>query len=475
MRSSVSATLRRARHSGRDAMALPARLTIVGLGPGALDALTLAARAALGEGPVLLRTRQHPIVSFFAESRSWDSCDDLYERATSFSELYAEIARRVLSRARAGPLVYAVPGHPLVGEATVRQLLSDAPLHGIEIAIIPGLSFIDAVLPILRIDPLADQLQIVDALELVSCLEGGPFAAGRLPLSPLRPALIGQVYDRLVASQAKLVLSRIYPEDVQVTVVRNAGNADVAVQGLPLYELDRYPYDAATTIFLPAIDVLDARVTEALQQVVARLRSPTGCPWDREQTHHSLRRYLLEETYEALDAIEEDDDEALREELGDVLLQVIMHAQIAEERGAFVYEDIVSSVIEKLVRRHPHVFGQARAESANAVLARWEEIKAAERGERARTKPLYPRTMPALVRAQQLLARLSRTRPIYYADLRERIVRQLTEGQEKRVLASLVHAVIQASEAGIDAESVLRRWTFELEEELLTENEAHQA
>ncbi|WP_448574796.1 MazG family protein [Thermomicrobium sp.] len=456
-------------------MALPARLTIVGLGPGALDALTLAARAALGEGPVLLRTRQHPIVSFFAESRSWDSCDDLYERATSFSELYAEIARRVLSRARAGPLVYAVPGHPLVGEATVRQLLSDAPLHGIEIAIIPGLSFIDAVLPILRIDPLADQLQIVDALELVSCLEGGPFAAGRLPLSPLRPALIGQVYDRLVASQAKLVLSRIYPEDVQVTVVRNAGNADVAVQGLPLYELDRYPYDAATTIFLPAIDVLDARVTEALQQVVARLRSPTGCPWDREQTHHSLRRYLLEETYEALDAIEEDDDEALREELGDVLLQVIMHAQIAEERGAFVYEDIVSSVIEKLVRRHPHVFGQARAESANAVLARWEEIKAAERGERARTKPLYPRTMPALVRAQQLLARLSRTRPIYYADLRERIVRQLTEGQEKRVLASLVHAVIQASEAGIDAESVLRRWTFELEEELLTENEAHQA
>jgi len=455
-------------------MALPARLTIVGLGPGPLDALTLAARAALGEGPVLLRTRQHPIVNFFAESRSWDSCDDLYQSATSFTELYAEIARRVLSQARTAPLVYAVPGHPLVGEATVRQLLTDAPLHGIEIAIIPGLSFIDAVLPILRLDPLADQIQIVDALELVSCLESSPFAAGRLPLSPLRPALIGQMYDRHVASQAKLVLSRIYPEDVQVTVVRNAGNIDAAVQVLPLYEIDRYPYDAATAVFLPAIDVLDARVTEALQQVVARLRSPTGCPWDREQTHQSLRRYLLEETYEALDAIEEDDDDALCEELGDVLLQVILHAQIAEERGAFVYEDVVGTVIEKLVRRHPHVFGQARVESASAVLARWDEIKAAERGEQGRTKPLYPRTMPALVRAQQLLARLARTRPGSYADLRERIVRQLTERSEERILALLLHAVLQASEAGIDAESVLRRWTLELEEDLLFENEAHQ-
>jgi len=456
-------------------MALPARLTIVGLGPGPLDALTLAARAALGEGPVLLRTRQHPIVDFLAESRSWDSCDDLYESATSFSELYAEIIHRVLSRARTSPLVYAVPGHPLVGEATVRQLLTDAPLHGIEIAIIPGLSFIDAVLPILRIDPLADQMQIVDALELVSCLERSPFAAGRLPLSPLRPALIGQVYDRHVASQVKLVLSRIYPEDVQVTVVRNAGNVDATVQVLPLYEIDRYPYDASTAVFLPAIDVLDARVTEALQQVVARLRSPTGCPWDREQTHQSLRRYLLEETYEALDAIEEEDDEALCEELGDVLLQVILHAQIAEERGAFVYEDIVGTVVEKLVRRHPHVFGQAHAESASAVLARWDEIKAAERGKQGRTKPLYPRAMPALARAQQLLARLARTRPVSYADLRERIVRQLTERQEEKVLASLIHAVIQASEAGIDAESVLRHWTLELEEDLLTENEAHQA
>ena len=455
-------------------MALPARLTIVGLGPGPLDALTLAARAALSEGPVLLRTRQHPIVNCFAESRSWDSCDDLYESATSFTELYAEIARRVLSQARTAPLIYAVPGHPLVGEATVRQLLTDAPLHGIEIAIIPGLSFIDAVLPILRLDPLADQIQIVDALELVSCLESSPFAAGRLLLSPLRPALIGQMYDRHVASQAKLVLSRIYPEDVQVTVVRNAGNIDAAVQVLPLYEIDRYPYDAATAVFLPAIDVLDARVTEALQQVVARLRSPTGCPWDREQTHQSLRRYLLEETYEALDAIEEDDDDALCEELGDVLLQVILHAQIAEERGAFVYEDVVSTVIEKLVRRHPHVFGQARVESASAVLARWDEIKAAERGEQDRTKPLYPRTMPALVRAQQLLARLARTRPGSYADLRERIVRQLTERSEERILALLLHAVLQASEAGIDAESVLRHWTLELEEDLLTENEAHQ-
>ncbi|MCS7051996.1 MAG: SAM-dependent methyltransferase, partial [Thermomicrobium sp.] len=269
-----------------------ARLTIVGLGPGAPDHLTAAAALALSEGRVLLRTKQHPVASSFPGCEDWASCDDLYEAASSFEELYDRIVGRILAEARSGPIVYAVPGHPLVGEATVRRLLDEAPRHGIEYAIIPGLSFVDAVLPLLGVDALAVNLQIVDALDLVHCAEAAPFASGRLPLSPLRPVLVGQLYDRVLASHAKLALERVYAPTHEVSIIRHAGTEEARVTHLPLHELDHQPYDATTAVYVPAVDPLRGRVTEALQQVVARLRAPGGCPWDREQTHRTLQRHL---------------------------------------------------------------------------------------------------------------------------------------------------------------------------------------
>ena len=143
--------------------------------------------------------------------------------------------------------------------------------------------------------------------------------------------------------------------------------------------------------------------TERLRQIVARLRAPGGCPWDREQTHSSLRPALVEETYEVLAAIEASDDANLREELGDLLLHVVLHSQIAGERGAFDFDGVAAEVAEKMIRRHPHVFADDRAQDSAAVLKRWDEIKRQEKGAAADTSVLagLPTGLPALMRAQK--------------------------------------------------------------------------
>ncbi len=144
---------------------------------------------------------------------------------------------------------------------------------------------------------------------------------------------------------------------------------------------------------------------------MARLRGPDGCPWDRKQTHATLRPYLLEEAYEALEAIDSEDDAELCKELGDVLLQVVFHAQIAAEEGRFDIEAVGQAIVDKLIRRHPHVFGDASVEGADEVLRRWEQIKKQERREQGEAAPSLlegiPKPLPALMRAQRVQARVA--------------------------------------------------------------------
>jgi MazG family protein len=144
-----------------------------------------------------------------------------------------------------------------------------------------------------------------------------------------------------------------------------------------------------------------------LLKVMARLRSPTGCPWDREQTHLTIRRHAIEEVYELIDAIEAKDDHEMAEELGDLLLQVVFHCQLAKERGAFDFEKVGRMIVEKLVRRHPHVFGRTKVKDVNEVWANWEKIKTAEKHgtKHARHSALdgIPKHLPALLRAEKLV------------------------------------------------------------------------
>lgn len=147
---------------------------------------------------------------------------------------------------------------------------------------------------------------------------------------------------------------------------------------------------------------------QRLREIVARLRAPDGCPWDREQTHASLRGALLEETYELVDAIDHADDKNLREELGDLLLHIVMHAQMASERGAFAFDAVATEICEKLIRRHPHVFGDQSAADSAEVLRQWEQIKRAEKTERTSLLDGLPRALPALMRAQNVQKKVAR-------------------------------------------------------------------
>jgi tetrapyrrole methylase family protein / MazG family protein len=283
------------------------------------------------------------------------------------------------------------------------------------------MSFLDAAAALIPGDIMAENCQVVDGLDLNVLIHEEPFAGGSLPISPLRPALISQVYDRRIASGVKLALMRLYPDDHPITVLQAAGNVAMEqVATVPLSQIDHGSVivpDHLTTLYVPKVEGLESRTAEGLQRIMARLRAPEGCPWDREQTHTSIRPNMIEEAYEAVDAIDADDPEALREELGDLLLQVGLHAQIAEEAGEFTLEDVYETVNAKLVRRHPHVFGEEKAADAKEVLGIWQDAKRKEKraaGDselRTPNSELFgglPRSMPGLAYSQAMQERAAR-------------------------------------------------------------------
>jgi len=372
----------------------PADVTVVGLGPGAPDLATGAALAALTSARLVwLRTARHPARAVIPASVPVRACDDLYEARATFDQVYRAIAERVVASAAEGPVVYAVPGDPTVGEASVTRIRALAAHAGLTVAVVPGVSFLGPTLGVLGWDAL-DGLQVVDATAL---------AARHYPdLDPDRPALVAQVYNRLLASDVKLVLLAAYPPDHPVTVVAAAGAAGTRAETVPLVDLDRgLALDDLTTLAVPPLPGPGA--VAALADLVARLRAPDGCPWDREQTHRSLRPYLLEEAYEVLQALDDDDPDALREELGDLLLQIVLHCQLAAEAGLFTLPQVVAVICDKIVRRHPHVFGDAAAHTSAEVRVRWEDLKRREKGDAGPERgPLdgLPAALPALARAQ---------------------------------------------------------------------------
>jgi tetrapyrrole methylase family protein/MazG family protein len=274
------------------------------------------------------------------------SFDALYDAAEDFQTLYETITEQVIELAgRPNGVIYAVPGHPLVGEQTVTRLMDRARELSIPVEIIDGLSFIEPSLAMIGIDGMAG-MQIHDAAEIA--------AMHHPPLNPDQPALIGQLYSAPIASDVKLTLMNQYPDAHPVVLLHGAGLPDALREDLPLYEIDRSPHLAhLTTLFVPPLDI--ASSMERFQETIAHLRAPEGCPWDRKQTHQSLRPYLMEESAEVLDALDSGDMESLCEELGDLLLQVVLHSQVAIDEGSFTMADIVAGINAKIIRRHPHV------------------------------------------------------------------------------------------------------------------------
>jgi len=384
-------------------------ITIVGLGPGEPGLLTVEAQQLLASAEeIYVRTRKHPTVASLPAQVTIHSFDSVYESASTFEQVYGEIASRIAELGhREQGVIYAVPGHPLIGEASVQRILALANEQGLKVRMIEGLSFIEPLCTRLQQDPL-NGWQIADAMAL---------ALRHYPeFNPDLPLLVGQLYSREVAADVKLTLMTVYPDDHPVILVRAAGTADESLATIPLYELDRTAgIDHLTSLYVAPLRAPGSLA--AFQEIVAHLRAPEGCPWDREQTHRSLRPFLLEETHEVLEALDNDDTVALKEELGDLLLQILLHTQIAIEDEEFRMADIVANIVSKLKRRHPHVFGQVQVSGTQDVLINWERIKGEEKaarnqegnhGEGEGVLSGVPITLPALARAQALRFRASR-------------------------------------------------------------------
>lgn len=348
------------------------KITVLGLGAGDFDQLPMGVYKKIKNASTLyVRTMEHPVIEELSkEAIEFVSFDSVYEKHGEFLPVYEEITQTLIEKSKESDVVYAVPGHPLVAEMTI-QLLVQAEKNGeIELSIEGGQSFLDPIFGALRIDPI-DGFQLVD---------GSTFSIHHINMN--NHLLIAQVYDQFSASNVKLTLMEKYDDEYPVTIVTAAGSAGEILRTVPLHELDHSTeINNLTTVYVPPVaeETLAVKEFSTLRKIISTLRSENGCDWDKAQTHESLKRYLLEEAHEALQAVDEQDDEHIIEEFGDLLMIVLMNAQIGEDEGMFNLEDMIESINKKMIRRHPHVFGDVKVSSVEEINANWEKIKKEER------------------------------------------------------------------------------------------------
>ncbi|HET9492747.1 MAG TPA: nucleoside triphosphate pyrophosphohydrolase [Chloroflexia bacterium] len=488
------------------------RIIAAGLGPGAWDQVTIEVKSLLDSASVVyLRTRTHPTADHLPSHLDVRTFDHLYESEAHFEIIYRKIADELVRLAleSSEAILYCVPGHPAVGEASVRHLRRVAVEQRVELQIVAGLSFLEPVCTALGVDPLERGMQIVDGTDLAgySTRDAGEptdepflFSPYSIPvepeaypalagLSPMYPVLLTQVYSDRVASACKLALMERYPDEHPVRIVLNAGvPGEEHVVDTTLSEMDHsHGINHLACVYLGPLDPLTlTREFNSLVYVMGRLRGPGGCPWDREQTHDSIKHHLLEEAYEAVDAMDAGDPESLAEELGDLLLQVVFHSQLAVSGEEFTLADVVGHIVTKLIRRHPHVFGDVEVSGADHVLRNWEVIKAGEREAKAKAGRKFdaaqaaekglegtglllsvPRAMPGLERAQQLQVRAARIGFDWsnvegvFDKVREELAELQAETDLERrreEFGDLLFALVNLAQwTGINAEEALRR------------------
>lgn len=349
------------------------QLTVIGLGAADFEQMQMGVYKKIRAAKkIYVRTEDHPVIQDLKlEGIEFTSFDDVYIKHGSFGPVYEEIAKRLIEAVAQEDIMYAVPGHPLVAEQTVQHLIEADQSGQIKLVIEGGQSFLDPIFGALKIDPI-EGFQLLDGTSM-----------SIHDMNMRQHILIAQVYDSFSASEVKLTLMEKYRDDYPVTIVTAAGSSQESLRTVPLYELDQAAeINNLTTVYVPPVqsDEEALRDWTTFRQIIATLRGPDGCPWDQKQTHESLKKYLLEEAHEFLAAVDAEDDFAMVEELGDVLLQVFLHAQIGEDNGYFTLEEVLASISEKMIRRHPHVFGDVTAEDAETVVANWEAIKKQEKG-----------------------------------------------------------------------------------------------
>ncbi len=405
-------------------------VVVVGLGPAGPDLTTAGAVDRLASlDHWKLRTDRHPAAESYAGQETYDS---LYETSSTFDEVYRTIADDLVADAATrGEVGYAIPGSPFVLERTVALLRAD---DRVDVEIVPGMSFLDLAWGRIGVDPVEAGVTLVDGHRFAVDAAGATGAV-----------LVAHCHASHVLSDIKLAYED--DEPAGAVVLARLGLPDETVTEVDWADIDRaIDADHLTSLFIPAVHAPVAQELVRFQGLVRTLREQ--CPWDREQTHESLRRYLVEETYELVEAIDGYDPESagsiehLEEELGDVLYQVFFHAAIAAEQGSFTVADVARGIHDKLHRRHPHVFGDA---SSDSIESDWEAIKQAEK-RRGSVMDGIPATLPGLLYAHKVLSKADRMG----APMPEPVDVQGDVG------SALLALVAYARRQGIDAESAVR-------------------
>lgn len=463
------------------------RIVVAGLGPGGPDHVTTETLAAIERSPHrYLRTSIHPSAPLVADAVSFD---DLYESADRFEDVYAEIVERLVAAATEhGEVLYVVPGSPLVLERSVRTLRDDV---RVDITVLPAMSFLDVAWARLQIDPVENGVRLIDGHEFA------PAAAGHTG-----PMLVAHTHANWVLSDIKLALDdpdgRL--DHTPVVLLRALGTDDEQIVETTWAEMDHtIEADHLTSLYVPSLDVPVGAGYVRFHELARTLRE--RCPWDIEQTHLSLVPYLIEESYEVVDAIQalDDDpssDDLLIEELGDLLYQIEFHATIAEQEGRFTIADVTRGIHDKLVRRHPHVFGDEHGvtvdvdvDGTEQVLANWEEIKRAEKG-RTSVFDGVPTSLPSLAYAHKVQKKAAKVGFDWpdvggalpkIAEEADELVAAADAGDHAATadeLGDLLFAVVNvARHLRVDPESALRaaadkfRRRFEAVERLATERD----
>lgn len=341
------------------------QIVVVGLGNYSIDELPMGVyRKLQSVDTVYARTLEHPVINELKDI-NWKSFDSVYEKHDDFINVYTEIVDTLIEKAETEDVIYAVPGDPSVAETTTQLLLEKFP----NVKILGGKSFLDDMFRAVNIDP-NDGFTLLDGTNL-----------SETTLNVRTNTIITQVYDQLVASDIKVTLMERYPDEHEVMIVSNARLGEADVITCPLYEMDHHAeLSNLTSLFVPKILEEHPMYNDFqyLEHTIDTLVSEDGCPWDKVQTHDSLKRYIIEEAFELIEAIDEEDIDHMVEELGDILLQVMLHASIGKKEGFFDVREVVQELTSKMIRRHPHVFSDQEANDIEDLNRIWQSEKIKE-------------------------------------------------------------------------------------------------
>lgn len=372
---------------------MKAQITVVTLGPGDPSLMTMQTARVLEEaGRVVLRTARHPAADYLTEKGiAFETLDALYDVCEDFDALHEAMAISLWQMAEYTPLVYGVAD--AVSDGSIAALYRKKPADA-ELTCLPGVSRADDCLA--RMGGHDGALRVLPAS-----------ACGDTLAHPGEALLITEIDNAALAGDVKLWLADLYGDDAPLIFFPSSVRQQHAPRNIPLWELDRQKtYDHTISVYLPPLNLKErSRYSfDDLLQVMTILLGENGCPWDREQTHESLRKYLIEEAWEVAAAIDEGDPDHLADELGDVLLQVVFHAMVGQRHGTFALGDVTSAICRKMIYRHPHVFADAQCETSEEVLNDWEKLKKQEKGLSTQTAVMQdvPKSLPALMRAQKV-------------------------------------------------------------------------